>query len=31
LQGHVSNKDAHEMMMLRSMPCYTYAQMQARH
>jgi hypothetical protein len=31
LQGPLSNKDAHEMMMLMSVPCYTYAQMQAKH
>jgi hypothetical protein len=27
LQGHVSSKDAHEMMMLMVMPCYDHAQM----
>jgi hypothetical protein len=27
LQGHVSSKDAHEMMMLMVMPCYNHAQM----
>jgi hypothetical protein len=30
LQGHVSSKDAHEMMMLRVMPCYDHAQMMHR-
>jgi hypothetical protein len=29
-QGHVSNKDAHEMMMLMVMPCYDHAQMMPR-
>jgi hypothetical protein len=27
LQGHVSSKDAHEMMMLMVMPCHDHAQM----
>jgi hypothetical protein len=27
LQGHVSSKDAHAMMMLMVMPCYDHAQM----
>jgi hypothetical protein len=27
LQGHVSSKDAYEMMMLMVMPCYDHAQM----
>jgi hypothetical protein len=27
LQGHVSSKDAHEMMMFMVMPCYDHAQM----
>jgi hypothetical protein len=27
LQGHVSSKDAHEMMMLMVMPCYDHAQL----
>jgi hypothetical protein len=26
LQGHVSSKDAHEMLMLMVMPCYDHAQ-----
>jgi hypothetical protein len=30
LQGHVSIKDAHEMMMLIVMPCYDHAQMMHR-
>jgi hypothetical protein len=31
LQGHVSSKDAHEMMMLMVMPCSNDAQMQGKH
>jgi hypothetical protein len=27
LQGHVSSKDAHEMMMLMVMPCHDHAQL----
>jgi hypothetical protein len=27
LQGHVSNKDAHEMMMFMVMPCHDHAQL----
>jgi hypothetical protein len=30
LQGHVSSKDAHEMVMLMVMPCYDHAQMMHR-
>jgi hypothetical protein len=30
LQGHVSSKDAHEMMMLMVMPCYDHAQIMHR-
>jgi hypothetical protein len=27
LQGHVSSKDAHEMMMIMVMPCHDHAQL----
>jgi hypothetical protein len=27
LQGHVSSKDAHEMMMFMVIPCYDHAQL----
>jgi hypothetical protein len=31
LQGHVSSKDAHEMMMFMVMPCYDHAQIMLKY